>query len=106
MQQRSPIVVLILTAVTFGIYGIVWYIKTKDEMNAAYGAGIPSGIFLFLPILNLLFIWKWSNGAEKATGQSAALTFIIMLMIPVIGIPMMVSKFNQARPAQGMLRAA
>src|SRR6185503_15648170 len=108
MKTRSPIVVVLLTFITFGIYGLIWHISTKDEMNAAYGTKIPTGWLLILPILNLYWLWKWSEGAEKATGMSGVSVFLLMIVIPIVGIPVMVSKFNSAKPgvAMPMLRRA
>jgi cytochrome bd-type quinol oxidase subunit 2 len=110
MKTRSPIVVLLLSLLTFGIYALVWHIQTKEEMNKLYNAQIPTAWLLLLPFIGpLLWSWKWSAGAEKATGMSAVSVFLLMMLIPVVGIPVMVSKFNNANaPAGGvaMLRAA
>ena len=35
MTQRSPALVVVLTIITFGIYALVWYVTTKNEMNTA-----------------------------------------------------------------------
>jgi uncharacterized membrane protein YjgN (DUF898 family) len=32
MTKRNPVVVLLLTLITFGIYGIYWEVVTKGEM--------------------------------------------------------------------------
>jgi len=32
MKRRNPAVVFVLSIITCGIYGIVWYVKTKREM--------------------------------------------------------------------------
>jgi hypothetical protein len=41
MKQRNAASVLFLTLFTLGIYGIVWSVKTKNEMNKL-GAQIPT----------------------------------------------------------------
>jgi len=41
MQHRDPIMVFFLSLITFGIYALVWYVRTKNEMNAK-GAQIPT----------------------------------------------------------------
>ncbi len=56
MQQRSPFLVFLLSLITFGIYGIVWYVKTKNEMNAR-GAQIPTAWLLIIPIVNIYWLW-------------------------------------------------
>lgn len=67
MTKRSAITVFLLSSVTCGIYWIIWLASTKDEMNAR-GAKIPSAIHLFIPILGLIWIWKWCQAAEQVTG--------------------------------------
>jgi hypothetical protein len=109
MTQRSPIVVVLLTLVTFGIYALIWHVKTKNEMNRVYGTAIPTAWWLLVPFVGgLYWLWKWSEGAEKATGTSGITVFLLMFVIPIVGIPVMTSKFNAAAtPASArVLRAA
>ncbi len=95
MKTRSPVVVLLLSLVTLGIYALVWHVKTKTEMNETYNAGIPTAWILLVPFVGgLYWMWKWSEGAEKATGLSGITVFLLMALLPVVGIPVMVSKFN------------
>jgi len=92
--------VVLLSLVTFGIYALVWQVQTKNEMNRGYTAGIPTAWIILVPFVGALyFMWKWSEGAEKATGTSAIGVFLLMILVPIVGIPVMVSKFNEARPA-------
>jgi cytochrome bd-type quinol oxidase subunit 2 len=109
MKTRSPVTVLILSLVTFGIFALVWQVQTKTEMNTRYSAGIPTAWLLLVPFVGPLYwMWKWSQGAEKATGMSGVTVFLLMALVPVVAIPVMVSKFNAATaPATTIgLRAA
>jgi cytochrome bd-type quinol oxidase subunit 2 len=112
MTKRSPVTVLILTLITLGIYGLVWHVQTKNEMNRAYATAIPTAWLILVPIVGALYwMWKWSEGAEKATGTSAVSSFLLMMLVPFVGIPVMVARFNDAKPAttlgsSSMLRAA
>jgi hypothetical protein len=107
MQNRSPIAVLVLSLVTLGIYALVWHVKTKTELNRSYAAEIPTAWILLIPFVGgLYWMWKWSAGAEKATGISAISIFLLMFVVPVVGIPVMVSKFNQPLPVALVLRTA
>ncbi len=102
MTQRSPIVVFLLIGVTFGIYGLVWFVKTKDEMNAL-GAEIPTAWYLIIPLLNLLWFWKYSQGVEKVTrqGTSAGLAFVMLFALGALGIPILQSSFNKLQLSPG-----
>ena len=94
MTKRNPIVVFILAGVTFGIYGLYWLIKTREEM-VNLGADIPPWIFALIPVLNLLFIWKYCQGIEKVTnGDASAVTMLILFMIG-IGVFVAQGKFNE-----------
>ncbi len=95
MTQRNPLVVLLLGLFTFGIYPLVWLVGTKGEM-VAKGADIPTGWLLIIPILNLLWLWKWAQGVEKVTGgdMGGALAFILLFFLGPIGMLLIQGKFN------------
>jgi cytochrome bd-type quinol oxidase subunit 2 len=100
MNKRSPVTVVLLSIVTLGIYALVWHVKTKEEMNRSYNAGIPTAWLILVPFVGAIYwLWKWCEGAEKATGMSTISVFLLMMLVPVVGIPVMTSKFNEAKPA-------
>ena len=96
MTQRNPAAVFVLCFITLGIYGIVWYVKTKGEMNAK-GAEIPTAWLMIIPFVNWYWLWKWSQGVEKVTGgaSSAGVAFILMFLLGPIGAAVIQSKFNK-----------
>ena len=100
MKKRSPIMVVIYMCITFGIYGLFYFYRTKEEMNAL-GAGIPSFILIFLPIANIFWLWKWSCGVEKVTNNaiSGALAFVLLFCLSVIGVAIVQSKLNTVATA-------
>jgi cytochrome bd-type quinol oxidase subunit 2 len=99
MKQRSPVTVIILTLITFGIYALVWHVQTKDELNAAYGTKVPTAWLILVPFVGAIYwLWKWSEASERATGMSGVTAFLL-LFVPVVGVAVMVSKFNAAKPA-------
>jgi hypothetical protein len=68
MKKRNPAVVALLSVITIGIYMIVWYVKTKNEMNAQ-GANIPTAWLIIIPFVNLYWLWKYSKGVEMVTNK-------------------------------------
>lgn len=50
-QVRSTGLSMLLYVVTFGIYGLVWYYKTHDEMKRHTGEGLGGGLALLLGFL-------------------------------------------------------
>jgi hypothetical protein len=96
MTKRSVVGVIILSLITFGIYHIYWYVKTKDEMVET-GADIPTGWLLIVPIANIYWIWKWCVGVEHVSRgkMSAAVSMLLMMLLGVIGTAIMQATFNQ-----------
>jgi ABC-type transport system involved in cytochrome c biogenesis permease subunit len=96
MQHRNIFAVVLLTIVTFGIYGIVWEVKTKIEMNNK-GAEIPTAWLIIVPIVNIWWLYKYSEGVEKVTNgkMSAILCFVLIWVLGVIGMAIVQNEFNQ-----------
>ncbi|MEK7602751.1 MAG: DUF4234 domain-containing protein [Patescibacteria group bacterium] len=95
MKKRSVVGVFLLTLITFGIYGIVWNVKTKGEM-VKLGADIPTSWLIIVPIANIYWLWKYCVGVEKVTNgkTSGALAFILLWLLGVIGMMVIQSEFN------------
>lgn len=95
MTKRSPFAVFILPVVTFGIYSLVWFVKTKNEMNSK-GSKIPTAWLMIVPIANLYWLWKFSEGVETTTKNalSGVVSFILLLLLGNIGMAVIQSKLN------------
>jgi heme/copper-type cytochrome/quinol oxidase subunit 4 len=61
LQERNILLVYILSFVTVGIYFIYWLYKTKNELKEL-GANIPSFILFFIPIANIYWLYKYTEG--------------------------------------------
>ncbi|HSY53526.1 MAG TPA: DUF4234 domain-containing protein [Opitutaceae bacterium] len=96
MKNRNPIAVLLLQLVTFGIYGLVWSVKTKNEMNRL-GAGIPTAWLLIIPFANIYWLWVYSTGVELVTKEkmSAAVSFLLVMLLGPIGHAIIQGEFNK-----------
>lgn len=97
MKKRSVAGVIILSLVTFGIYTLIWHVKTKNEMNDA-GADIPTAWLLIVPIANLYWVWKWCGGIEHVTQgkMTAPVAFLLHVLIPIIGMAILQDTMNKA----------
>ncbi|MDB5185185.1 MAG: hypothetical protein JWN38_993 [Candidatus Saccharibacteria bacterium] len=96
MRQRSPVAVLLLSIITFGIYGLVVFVKTKNDMNKL-GAEIPTAWLLVVPLVGIYWLWKYSVGVEKVTNGkiSAILSFVLLFLIGTIGQVILQIEFNK-----------
>ena len=96
MKKRSVLAVLVLPLVTFGIYSIYWAVKTKGEMNKL-GANIPTAWLIIVPVVNIWWMWKHSEGVDHVTGgkMSAVLAFILWFLLGFIGQAIIQDSFNK-----------
>lgn len=95
MKNRSIVSVLLLTFVTFGLYGIIWVVKTKSEMNKL-GAQIPTAILIIVPFVNIYWIWKYAEGVEFVTKGRIinAVAFLLILTLGVVGLAVLQNEYN------------
>ena len=96
MTKRSPIAVFFLTIITFGIYLIVWRVKTKGEM-CRLGADIPTSWCMIIPFVNIWWLWKYAGGVELVTKEkiSQSVAFILLFLVSAIGDAIIQDYFNR-----------
>lgn len=86
MKRRNPVMVIVLSLVTLGIYALVWYVKTKREMNSQ-GAQVPTAWLIIIPIVNIYWMWRFCEGVERVTGGglSALTAFLLLVVLSYMG---------------------
>ena len=96
MENRNPVMVFLLSIITLGIYALVWFVQTKDEMNAK-GANIPTAWLLIIPIAGFYWMWKYSEGVGLVTNgkMEAWVTFVLLFFISIIGMLIIQDAFNK-----------
>lgn len=96
MKQRNPLAVIFLPFITFGIYSLVWMVKTKIEMNNC-GAKIPTAWLIIVPFVNIWWLWKYCEGVEKVTkGKTTqVIAFILIFLLELIGMAIVQDSFNR-----------
>ena len=82
MKKRSVIGVVLFPLLTFGIYGLYWFVSTKKELNAQ-GASIPTAWLIIIPIANIWWMWKYYEAAEQVTNKkvNGILMFVLAFFI-------------------------
>ena len=81
MTNRNPVLVILFSILSCGIYAIYWMVKTKVEMNNR-GAKIPTAWLIIVPIANWYWMYKWSEGVQIVTNgqQNAILLFVLYII--------------------------
>ena len=85
IKKRDVVMVYVLTIITFGIYGIYWSVQTKEELNKL-GAEIPTSWLLIVPIANIYWLYKYSEGfsLKVKKDNNGILWFIVFWLIGII----------------------
>ena len=97
--KRDPIVMAILILITFGIYTLYWFVKTKRELNNA-GAEIPTAWLLIIPFANIYWIYQFayafSKFVLKRNDKDTIVYFVLLVLLEPIGQIICQVKMNKA----------
>ena len=105
VKERNPILVILFTFLTCGIYLMFWMYSTSKELNEKGTLETDATmmlVFLFLGPLALLTYWKYSKAIESLSGgeKSAGMLFVIALVFFPAFLYMAQSELNKfATPA-------
>ena len=96
MQHRDPIMVILLSIITFGLYSLIWLVTTKNQMNAK-GTQIPTAWLLIIPLVNIWWYWKFCEGVEVVTnrGMETAVAFLLIYLLGPIGEAIIQNELNK-----------
>lgn len=95
-----------LMFLTFGIYGLVWSVKSKRDMNAL-GAEIPTSWLLLVPIANIYWLYKYCEGFANhvAKDDGALKWFLVSFFIGFVTPYIVQSKLNEYAQQGGQHKA-
>ena len=85
VKNRNPLLVIVFSLVTLGIYALYWLYQTKgelDELTGEKSSGIIWLITLFIPVYNIYLLWQYLGQVEKASkgAQGKVLLFILWVV--------------------------
>lgn len=101
-KVRSTGLSMVLYVVTFGIYGLVWWYRTHDEMRRHSGEGIGGGLALVLGLF-VGFVMAFLTPGEvgklyERRGQHAPVSALtgLWILLPLAGAIVWFVKTNGA----------
>jgi hypothetical protein len=90
-KVRKPLNVLLLMIVTLGIYALVWYYKTFDELKRSRGEGL-GGVLglvlaLFCSIIVIFLLPAEVAGLYEGAGREAPISALtgLWVLLPIVG---------------------
>lgn len=97
IKKRNPALVIIFFFITFGLYGIYWIVKTKNEINGL-GASIPTGWFIIIPIAHFYFMYKYMEGFAvnvKKDNNNILMWFFVCFFVPPLAVILVQQELNK-----------
>jgi ACR3 family arsenite efflux pump ArsB len=83
-EQRSFGKMVLFFIITFGFYGLYWLYSVFNQYAEGLDMDINPTIWtigLFIPIYNILVLWKFCNASEAVVDdQSGVVLFILYLV--------------------------
>lgn len=95
-DKRNIVMIYVFGFLTFGLYFLYWFVKTKDEMNPL-GADIPTAWLIIIPIANVYWFYKYCEGFSKYVKKddNAVLWFLVYLVASIIMPAIVQSELNK-----------
>ncbi len=96
IKRRNPVLVLILAFITFGIYQLYWYVKTKNEINSL-GAEIPTAWLIIIPVVCIYWLYKYAEGFSKYVKKddSTIMWFVLLFFTGPIAMALIQNELNK-----------
>ncbi len=109
VKERNPWFVVIVSIITFYIYGLYWFYKTRKELNELTGNKTSPWLWtigLFIPFVNLYVIWKYCEDVEAVSKKAYDKLLLFLAWIVFVPIAQFVTQgelnklANPAKPAK------
>jgi len=84
VKQRDPIMVIVYTMLTCGLYYLYWLYETSKELTEL-GAELPTIWFIFIPIIQYYYLYKYLEEWHRIVKYEQ--DFMMVLIIGYIFSP-------------------
>lgn len=101
VKYREPILVIVFSFITFGIYSIYWLVSTTNELRRISSkAPDPRMLLLLLvPVVNIVveiwYYWKYSQAVEEFSGVSRVLLFVFWIILSPVSMVLTQIELNK-----------
>jgi hypothetical protein len=92
MTKQSLGNIVFLSFFTGSLFTIAWYVRTRGEMVKNYNIDLPPSWHLIVPILNIIWLWKWAGAVQTVTGGKTSQ--IIAFLFGFISMLIVQNTFN------------
>ena len=95
VKERNVVVCILLTIITCGIYGIIWFVSLTDDARTVSGDTRLSGgkalLFTLITCGIYSFVWAYQMGkalsqARVRTGRPANDNSVLYLVLTIFGL--------------------
>ena len=93
IKNRSPIMVILLSCCTFGLYAIYWLVKTKEEINSMGGEIPTAWLLLIFPY----FYYKYAEAFAKVVkkDEKGIMYFLLLMFLSPVGMFIVQTELNK-----------
>lgn len=113
IKHRNPVLVIIFSFITLGIYGIYWLVSTTNELRRTTSAAPNPWMLLtfLIPFLNLIFAlwyyWKYSSAINRLSGLETWILFLLWIIFAPAAVVVAQLQLNKkARPVAATAQSA
>lgn len=82
-QKRSLGKQILFSVITLGLYGLYWWHVTNKQLNEGTDSDFNPTlrtIGLFIPIYNIVVMWRTSHDSEAVTDNGGVILFLLFLV--------------------------
>jgi len=104
VKYRNPVLVIVFSIITLGIYSIYWLVSTTNELRKVTSSA-PNPWFLLLvlvPLVNIFvalwYYWQYSAAIGEISDFEPVLLFILWLIISPVA--MVIAQIQLNKKAQ------